>query len=62
VNRFAAAIRPDNAPTPFEVRFETPAGKQAQVDFARFVTIFTDEPVPPLKLARRAYHAILHRT
>jgi transposase len=44
VKRFAAAIRPDNAPKPFEVRFETPAGKQAQVDFARFVTIFTDEP------------------
>src|ERR1700757_3057965 len=44
VKRFAAVIRPDNAPKPFEVRFETPAGKQAQVDFARFVTIFTDEP------------------
>ncbi|MCA1386367.1 MULTISPECIES: IS21 family transposase [unclassified Bradyrhizobium] len=44
VKRFAAAIRPDNAPKPFEVRFETPAGQQAQVDFARFVTIFTDEP------------------
>ena len=44
VKRFAATIRPDNAPRPFEVRFETPAGQQAQVDFARFVTIFTDEP------------------
>jgi hypothetical protein len=44
VKRFAAAIRPDNAPKPFEMRFETPAGKQAQVDFARFVTVFTDEP------------------
>ena len=44
VKRFAATIRPDNAPKPFEVRFETPAGQQAQVDFARFVTIFTDEP------------------
>jgi transposase len=44
VKRFAAAIRPDNAPKPFEVRFETSAGKQAQVGFARFVTIFTDEP------------------
>jgi transposase len=44
VKRFAAAIRPQNAPKPFEVRFETPAGQQAQVDFARFVTEFTDEP------------------
>src|ERR1700756_3168619 len=43
VKRFAAAIRPDNAPKPFEVRFETPAGQQAQVDFARFVAIFADE-------------------
>lgn len=34
VKRFVAAIRPDNAPKPFEVRFETPAGQQAQVDFA----------------------------
>ena len=39
-----AAIRPDNQPKPFEVRFETPPGCQAQVDFARFVTTFTDEP------------------
>ena len=44
VKRFAAAIRPDNVPKPFEVRFETPAGQQAQVDFARFMTVFTDEP------------------
>src|ERR1700751_6405309 len=44
VKRFAAAIRPDNAPKPFEVRFEPPAGQQAQVDFARFVAIFADEP------------------
>jgi transposase len=44
VKRFVAAIRPDNGPKPFEVRFETPAGQQAQVDFARFVTEFTDEP------------------
>ena len=44
VKRFVAAIRPDNGPKPFEVRFETPAGQQAQVDFARFVTTFTDEP------------------
>ena len=28
----------------FEVRFETPAGEQAQVDFAQFVVEFADEP------------------
>jgi transposase len=28
----------------FEVRFETPPGEQAQVDFARFDVEFTDEP------------------
>lgn len=28
----------------FEVRFETPPGEQAQVDFAHFETVFTDEP------------------
>jgi transposase len=28
----------------FEVRFETPAGHQAQVDFAHFRAIFSDEP------------------
>jgi transposase len=28
----------------FEIRFETPAGRQAQVDFAHFRTVFTDEP------------------
>jgi transposase len=44
VKRFVAAIRPERQPKPFEVRFETPAGYQAQVDFARFVTVFTDEP------------------
>jgi transposase len=44
VKRFVAAIRPERQPKPFEVRFETPAGYQAQVDFARFVTSFTDEP------------------
>src|SRR5262249_26262591 len=36
-------IRP--APLPaFEVRFETPPGDQAQVDFAQFQLQFTDEP------------------
>jgi transposase len=44
VKRFVAAIRPINQPKPFEVRFETAPGYQAQVDFARFVTTFTDEP------------------
>ena len=29
---------------PFEVRFETPPGEQAQVDFARFEVEFADEP------------------
>jgi transposase len=44
VKRYLAAIRPEHQAKPFEVRFETPAGYQAQVDFARFVTTFTDEP------------------
>jgi transposase len=44
VKRFVAAIRPSDGPKPFEVRFETPSGQQAQVDFARFVTRFEDEP------------------
>ncbi|MBA8914100.1 transposase [Methylorubrum thiocyanatum] len=43
VKRFVAAIRPAEA-KPYEVRFETPAGQQAQVDFARFVVTFTDAP------------------
>src|SRR5215469_2652159 len=30
--------------SPYEVRFETPPGVQAQVDFARFVVDFTDDP------------------
>src|SRR6266478_5995524 len=37
VKRFLAAIRPENGPKPYEVRFETPPGVQAQVDFSRFV-------------------------
>ena len=40
---FLRDIRPTRAP-PFEVRFETPPGRQAQVDFAHFRTVFTDEP------------------
>jgi transposase len=44
VKRYIAATRPPDQSKPFEVRFETPPGQQAQVDFARFVTTFTDEP------------------
>ncbi len=44
VKRFLAAIRPENGPKPYEVRFETLPGLQAQVDFARFVVDFTDDP------------------
>jgi transposase len=40
---FLRDIRPIE-PVPFEVRFETPPGRQAQVDFAHFRTVFTDEP------------------
>jgi transposase len=36
-------LRPPAAP-PFEVRFETPPGDQAQVDFAQFQVAFADEP------------------
>jgi transposase len=31
-------------PPPFELRFETPPGQQAQVDFSQFQTEFSDEP------------------
>lgn len=34
-------IRPSEV-SPFEVRFETPPGRQAQVDFAHLRTVFTD--------------------
>ena len=40
---FLREVRP-GAPAGFEVRFETPPGRQAQVDFAHFRTVFTDEP------------------
>ena len=40
---FLRQVRPRPA-AGFEVRFETPAGRQAQVDFAHFRTVFTDEP------------------
>ena len=44
VKRYLAAIRPEHDPKPYEIRFETGAGVQGQVDFARFVVEFTDEP------------------
>jgi len=43
VKRAVRNIRPDPV-APFEVRFETPPGEQAQVDLARFEVEFTDEP------------------
>jgi transposase len=43
VKRTVREIRPEPI-KPFEVRFETPPGEQAQVDFARFEVEFTDEP------------------
>jgi transposase len=43
VTDFLRTVRP--APTSsFEVRFETPPGRQAQIDFAQFQVSFTDEP------------------
>ena len=43
VKVFLRGVRP-GASAGFEVRFETPPGRQAQVDFAHFRTVFTDEP------------------
>lgn len=43
VKRAVQDLRPKQ-PKVFEVRFETPPGEQAQVDFARFEVSFTDEP------------------
>ncbi|MGZ9071283.1 MAG: IS21 family transposase [Allosphingosinicella sp.] len=43
VTDFLRTVRPA-AIAPFEVRFETPPGRQAQVDFAQFQVEFTDEP------------------
>ena len=43
LTEFLRDIRPAAVPE-FEVRFETPPGRQAQVDFAHFRTVFTDEP------------------
>ncbi len=46
VTDFLREIRPAT-PSPFEVRFETAPGEQAQVDFAQFQVVFTDEPSAP---------------
>jgi len=43
LNAFLRTIRPAAARV-FEVRFETAAGEQAQVDFAEFKVVFDDEP------------------
>lgn len=43
LNDFLRTVRPPPAPV-FELRFETPAGRQAQVDFAEFRVEFTAEP------------------
>jgi len=43
VTDFLRTVRPPRQPV-FERRFETPAGRQAQVDFAQFSVTFTDEP------------------
>ncbi len=43
VKDFLREVRP-STPAGFEVRFETPPGRQAQVDFAHFRTVFADEP------------------
>jgi transposase len=43
LKRAVRGVRPDPV-APFEVRFETAPGEQAQVDLARFEVEFTDEP------------------
>ena len=43
VKRTVREVRPEPV-KPFEVRFETPPGEQAQVDLARFEAEFADEP------------------
>lgn len=46
VTDFLRDVRPTSEQG-FEVRFETAPGEQAQVDFAQFQVIFTDEPLTP---------------
>ena len=43
VTDFLREVRPLRQ-SHFERRFETPPGRQAQMDFAEFVVEFTDEP------------------
>ena len=43
LTEYLSDIRP-RSQSAFEVRFETPAGQQAQVDFAHFRTEFLDDP------------------
>ena len=43
LTEYLRLIRPPQS-KPYERRFETPAGRQAQVDFAEFKVEFTDEP------------------
>ena len=43
---FLRDVRPPPSPG-YEVRLETPAGEQGQVDFAQFQGGFTDEPETP---------------
>ena len=42
VRKFVASVKPPKT-REFERRFETPPGKQAQIDFAEFAVSFTDE-------------------
>ena len=44
VTDFLRGVRPPAEPAAFERRFETPPGRQAQVDFAHFKVRFEDEP------------------
>ena len=46
VKVFLRDVRPP-AERGFEVRFETPPGEQAQVNFAQFQVVFADEPSQP---------------
>ena len=44
ITEFLRGVRPPGNDGVFERRFETPPGRQVQVDFAFFKTEFTDEP------------------
>ena len=45
-NRVLREVRPAPKPT-VEVRLETALDQQAQVDFAKFKTVFEDDPSEP---------------